>query len=108
MMLVLAEDPVSRDRLATLEHDLGAEPHDAVLELRVLHESGARQALLERLDLLGDIRLLELRGVVFRILPQIPELARALDRARDLGAQFALHALELALEALPGRSRHHG
>ena len=64
--------------------------------------------MLQSGNLLADVGLLELGGVVLGVLLQVPELARLLDRGRDRGLELALQSIQLLLQALPGGSRHHG
>ncbi len=57
-------------------------------------------ALLQQADTHFDEALTFLRRVVLGVLPQVSELARALDFLRQLGLQFLLENGDLVLELL--------
>ena len=99
---LFGHDELVGDRLAVVFAEVHgrSERRAIVRNLVEIHDRDLGNAFLEHRDARVDDALAILRGLVFRVLAQVAELARALDFLRQLVVQFALELGDFVFEFL--------
>ena len=98
------------DRLpcASFRWTVEPKPDPVVRNLVEVHQRDLADALLQHADARFDQALPLFRGVILGVLPQVAQLARALDLLRQLGLQLLLELMDLFFELLQETRLHRG